>query len=89
MRSPVRFVRSASTAPPSALLQEAAWAERVGNRIRDLRESAGLTQSELARRAGLLQSYISRLENGEGSVSERTLRKIARALRVRIERINP
>jgi transcriptional regulator with XRE-family HTH domain len=86
---PARFARSASTTPFSPLLEDAVRAELVGNRIRDLRESAGLTQTQLAQRAELPQSHISRLENAESSPSERTLRKIAKALRVPLERINP
>ena len=36
----------------------------VGARVRALRESAGIEQSELADRAELSRAYVSRLENG-------------------------
>lgn len=45
------------------------------------RHSAGLTQSELARRAGLRTETISRLENGKHSPDMVTVGKITRALR--------
>ncbi len=45
------------------------------------RESAGLSQSELARRAGLRPETINRLEKGRHSPDTATLAKIAKALR--------
>ncbi len=66
-----------------------ARADRVGKRIRELRERAGLTQTVLAEKAGLPQSHISRLENAEHSATHMTLEKIARALGVRVGDIDP
>jgi DNA-binding XRE family transcriptional regulator len=45
------------------------------------RESAGLSQSELARRAGLRPETINRLEKGKHSPDTATLAKITKALR--------
>jgi DNA-binding XRE family transcriptional regulator len=45
------------------------------------RESIGLSQSELARRAGLRPETINRLEKGKHSPDTATLAKIAKALR--------
>jgi transcriptional regulator with XRE-family HTH domain len=36
----------------------------IGERVAELRQKAGLTQSELAARIGVTQGYISRLETG-------------------------
>lgn len=47
--------------------------------IRD-RAAAGLTQQELARRAGVRQETISRLESGKHSPTVRTVDKIDRVL---------
>jgi DNA-binding Xre family transcriptional regulator len=66
-----------------------AWAEHVGKTIRAFRESQNLTQTELADRAGLPQSHISRLENAEHSATHLTLEKIAKALGVEIGKIDP
>jgi transcriptional regulator with XRE-family HTH domain len=51
----------------------------VSRRISEERTKAGLTQEELARRAGLPQSHISRLETGKRSPSHVTIEKIAAA----------
>jgi len=54
----------------------------LGATIRRLREAAGLTQDELARRAGLSRIYVQKLELGEReSPSFPALERIARALR--------
>lgn len=45
------------------------------------RESAGLSQSELARRAGVRPETINRLERGKHSPDTATLAKINKALR--------
>jgi transcriptional regulator with XRE-family HTH domain len=50
-----------------------------GDLIREARRRAGLTQSELGRRAGKPQSVVSRWERGEVEMSLETLRKLVRA----------
>ena len=52
----------------------------IGNRIRDLRWDRRLKQGELARRAGIAQNTLSRIELGETTPSVPTLKKIARGL---------
>ena len=47
--------------------------------VRQLRQRAGLTQSELARRAGTSQPAVARLEAGESSPSLATLERLATA----------
>jgi transcriptional regulator with XRE-family HTH domain len=49
-----------------------------------LRDKAGLTQAELAKRIGTSQSTIARLESGENLPSVKTLTKIATALEMPI-----
>lgn len=52
-----------------------------GDLIRETRIKAGLSQSELARRTGVSQSYISEIEAGNAdTLTLATLRKIAAAL---------
>jgi len=65
------------------------WLDYVGGRIKQARESAGLTQTELSTRAGLPQSHISRLENGQHSPSFATLEKIAKALNIPVSQLDP
>jgi len=47
--------------------------------VRELRERAGLTQGELARRSGTSQPAIARLESGQGSPNLSTLERLAAA----------
>src|SRR4030095_324823 len=44
-----------------------AWLRKLGESMRELRESLGLSQEELASRAGLSQGSVSRFENGRNS----------------------
>jgi len=58
----------------------------VATQIRVIREQRGLTQEELAQKIGTKQAGISRLENVNYSAwKTETLRKIARALKVRLK----
>ena len=52
----------------------------LGGRIRQFRESAGLTQDALAREAGIGRITLVRLENGEQAPRFKTLNAIAHAL---------
>ncbi len=46
----------------------------------DARHNSGITQNELARRTGIAQSDISKLENGNANPSIRTLQRLAAGL---------
>jgi transcriptional regulator with XRE-family HTH domain len=48
--------------------------------IRSLRESAGISQEQLGRRAGLHRTYVGGVERGERNVTLSTLEKLAGAL---------
>ena len=48
--------------------------------LRHAREAKGLTQADLAQRAGLTQVHISNVETGKTMPSKKTQDKIARAL---------
>lgn len=48
--------------------------------IIDDRKIAGITQKELAERTGINQADISKLENGNGNPSLRTLKRLAAGL---------
>ena len=57
-----------------------ASALRTGIAVRDAREAAGLTQTELAIRMGVAQSAVSRIEAGRANVTVDMLARIAVAL---------
>jgi transcriptional regulator with XRE-family HTH domain len=55
----------------------------VGQRVRALREAKGLTQDELATRAGLHRVHVTQIEGGRyESPRLDTLRRLAKALGV-------
>ena len=55
----------------------------ISIRLEELREARGLSQAELARRSGVPQSTISRIEAGEtGSITLGNLERLADALGV-------
>lgn len=54
----------------------------LGARIRELRRERGLTQEELAERAGLHSRYISRVELGDANFGVSVLFDLAKGLSV-------
>lgn len=65
------------------------WIAWVSKKIHDLREERKLSQVDLASRAGLPQSHVSRLENGKHSPSRYTLEKLADAMGVDVSEFDP
>lgn len=61
-----------------------ARAEYIGKQIRKYRESANMTQVQLAEASDIPQSHISKLEAGLHSPNEFTLEKIAKALKAKV-----
>jgi transcriptional regulator with XRE-family HTH domain len=53
---------------------------KIGERIRNLRQSSNLTQEELADRAGLTKGFISQIERDQTSISLDSLAKMLGAL---------
>jgi ribosome-binding protein aMBF1 (putative translation factor) len=60
-------------------------AARVGGTLREARQAAGLSQSELAGRMGVVQSEVSRLEAGRKNFTLGTLLRAAGALDVDLD----
>ncbi len=89
----LRRLAAKAEAPGETLLPEYPPADAQGNRpavayarvsiarkIIEARRAAGLSQEELARRAGVRQETISRIESGKHSPTIRTVEKIDRVL---------
>ncbi len=56
----------------------------VGEKVRDAREAAGLSQRELAGRMGTSQAAVARLEAGGVGATLTTLQKVATALDLKV-----
>ncbi len=54
----------------------------VGKRVRELRNSIGISQEELADLAGLDRTYITSVECGKRNISIVNIEKLANALNV-------
>jgi DNA-binding XRE family transcriptional regulator len=76
----VEAERTARDPEDPVLTWEEIKEEFVKNRIADMREQAGITQQELARRLKVRQSTVSRMERENANLTLSTLRKIAKAL---------
>lgn len=51
-----------------------------GRRVRKLREGLGISQEELAARAGLHRTYVGSVERGERNISLINIQRLAAAL---------
>lgn len=63
--------------------------DRIGLRILTLRKMREWSQDELARRAGLQRTHISRIEQGKYAVTLETIQAIAEALDMTVDLIDP
>jgi predicted DNA-binding mobile mystery protein A len=54
--------------------------EKIGQRLRDIREALGLTQKQLAKKLKLSQPLLSRIEENAANCTLQTIVKVARAL---------
>jgi transcriptional regulator with XRE-family HTH domain len=59
----------------------------LGAAIRQKRKRSGFTQEVLAEKADLHTNYLGRVERGEEQISLASLRRIAKALGVRVSEL--
>jgi len=59
--------------------------EKIGQRIKTIREEKELSQKDIAYAADLDRSYIASVENGKRNVSIVNIEKIAHALKVPVK----
>jgi XRE family aerobic/anaerobic benzoate catabolism transcriptional regulator len=64
--------------------EDAGFLQKVGRRVRELRDACGLTRKALALQADVSERYLGQLETGDGNISIMLLRRVAAALRVPI-----
>ena len=82
----VAAIRAARADPGQLIPSE--FADRLGageNAVRVWRGYRGLTQVELAARAGIGQAYLSRIERGKRTGTAKVLRSLADALGVDLD----
>lgn len=60
---------------------------RFGNKVRKQRKAQGLSQEELADRAGLHRTYIGMVERAEKNITLRNVEKLAIALKLPINEL--
>jgi ribosome-binding protein aMBF1 (putative translation factor) len=85
-RSDWQELRSRRMAEPGAAeaYDAARLAFELGRRVRELRIKQGLSQSELARRAGMTQPAVARFEAGGTVPTLPVLERLARSLGVEL-----
>jgi transcriptional regulator with XRE-family HTH domain len=59
-------------------------ARQLADSLRRLRDEAGLSQTAMAKRLGVSQPTLNRLEHGAQNTTLKTLNQLCRALRCRI-----
>ena len=61
--------------------------EKFGEKVREERLKRGLSQEELAARAGVHRTYIGMIERGEKNITLINIKKIAKALDLSIDKL--
>jgi transcriptional regulator with XRE-family HTH domain len=61
--------------------------KKIGNRIKEARNSKGLSQEEVAFRADMDRAYLSEIESGLKNLSVSVLLKICKAIEIKPEDI--
>lgn len=61
--------------------------KKFGYKVRELRKERGISQEELAEKAGLHRTYIGMIERAEKNVTLLNIEKIANALSVSIKEL--
>lgn len=63
--------------------------EYIGERLQKARVNSGLTQAEVAKRAGTNVNYYAKLERGEAVPSLKMLEKMIKALGIKFSDVLP
>jgi transcriptional regulator with XRE-family HTH domain len=60
---------------------------KFGQKIREERQKQGLSQEELAEKAGVHRTYIGMIERAEKNITLLNIEKIAKALGIPLEKL--
>ncbi len=61
--------------------------EKFGEKVREERLKKGLSQEELAAKAGVHRTYIGMIERGEKNITLLNIKKVAKALDLSIDKL--
>ncbi len=61
--------------------------EKFGEKVREERLKRGLSQEELAAKAGVHRTYIGMIERGEKNITLINIKKVAKALDLSIDKL--
>lgn len=62
---------------------------KTRNRLKELRLKAGISQTELAERAGMVQPHIANIENGKRDIDFELAERLAKALNIKPYELMP
>lgn len=57
----------------------------IAKQVKEAREKKGLTQAEVAQKAGLTSNYLAMIERAEANVSTDKLAKVGKILGIKIQ----
>jgi len=60
---------------------------KFGNKVRERRTALGLSQEELASRAGVHRTYVGMIERAEKNITLENIQKIAKALEIPLDKL--
>ena len=63
--------------------------QKIADNLKTVRLSKGLTQTDVAKKAGLNTNYYAKVERGEAAATVKTLRKLVEVLEVKSADILP
>jgi len=58
--------------------------QKFGDKVREERHKLGLSQEELASRAGVHRTYIGMIERAEKNITLENIEKVANALKIKL-----
>lgn len=60
---------------------------KFGDKVRERRTTLGLSQEELAARAGVHRTYIGMIERAEKNITLQNIEKVAKALEISLDKL--
>ena len=79
--------RSPIESRPASSLSGEDFLLSLGSRVRELRNSRGITRKTLAQQSDVSERHLAQLESGEGNISILLLRRVAAVLNVSLEEL--